>query len=120
MKEAVFDVEVPVVTVTGYVSGNDDSAAVIGAVSRFGDTKVVVRLTPFQRTSELEVNPDPSTVNVNCRVPPAGARKGERLVMKGPALRLDAAERTAAITTTRRRGLGAMSLSPSDARGFQV
>ncbi len=58
------------------------SLAGIAAVNRVALTIVVVRLIPFHRTTELEMNEDPSTVNVK-PASPAVAFDGEMEVMLG-------------------------------------
>jgi hypothetical protein len=80
-------VEVPppgagVNTLTPTVPGLARSAAEMAARSWVGLTKVVVRLAPFHRTTEVLTKPLPVTVSVTPE-PPAAALAGERLVTTG-------------------------------------
>ncbi len=80
-----FDVPPPVAgvrTVTDRVPADAMSAAVIAAVNCVEDTKVVVRVLSFQRTSDVGTKPDPFTVNVKA-APPAVADAGAMLVVTG-------------------------------------
>lgn len=61
------------------------SFAGIKAVNCVELTKVVVRLLPLTRTTELETNRLPLTVSVKL-APPMGASGGERLLMTGTGL----------------------------------
>jgi len=61
------------------------SAAVIAAVNWVEETKVVVRLAPFQRTTAPETKFVPFTVSVNA-APPAVPEDGLRLVVVGTGL----------------------------------
>ncbi len=61
------------------------SAAVMEAVSWLLLTKVVVRLVPFHRTTELELKLEPLTVNVKA-APPAVALDGEIEIAVGTGL----------------------------------
>jgi hypothetical protein len=56
-------------TVTVAVPALATSAAAIAAVKRVGETKVVVRAVPFQRTVELGTKFVPLTVNVKAALP---------------------------------------------------
>jgi hypothetical protein len=69
-------------TVTVALPALATSAALIAAVSCVGDTYVVVRLVPFQRTAELGTKFVPFTVSVNAPLP-ADAVVGAMLVVVG-------------------------------------
>ena len=60
-------------TVTVAVPGRATSAAVRRAVRRPGDTQVVGRSAPFQRTTDRNANPRPSTVSVAPGAPATSA-----------------------------------------------
>ena len=72
-------------TVTGTVPCAATSLDGIDAVRRVVLTKVVVRSTPFQRTTELDMNPEPFTVNVRAAAP-AVALDGESELETGTGL----------------------------------
>jgi hypothetical protein len=69
-------------TVTGTEPWIARSAAVIVARSWLALTKVVVRLAPFQRTTDVAAKPLPFTVRMK-PVLPAAALTGERLLTTG-------------------------------------
>jgi hypothetical protein len=72
-------------TVTGIVPANAMSEAGIAALNRVAETNVVVRSSPFQRTTELVTNLLPLTVSVNA-APPAVRDEGLKLVVVGRGL----------------------------------
>lgn len=72
-------------TVTGNMPPTEMSPAGITAVNWPLFTNVVVRLLPFQRTTELLMKFDPLTVKVNCG-PPAPAVVGKMLFSVGAGL----------------------------------
>src|SRR5262245_26349272 len=69
-------------TVTWAVPGAATSEARIFAVNCVGETKLVTRSAPFQRTTELTIKLDPFTVRVNAAAP-GGADAGLMLVVAG-------------------------------------
>jgi len=73
------------VTVTCPVPTVAMSAAVIAAVNCVALTYVVVRLDPFQFTTDPLMNPVPVTVSVNAPVP-AVALVGDSMLIVGTAL----------------------------------
>jgi hypothetical protein len=72
-------------TLTVLVPAVAMSDAGIAAVNCVGETYVVVRFDPFQRTTELDTKLVPFTVNVNA-LPPAAAEVGLMLVVVGTRL----------------------------------
>ncbi len=72
-------------TVTWAVPADAMSVAVIAAVNWVEETYVVVRLDPFQFTTEPDTKPVPFTVSVN-PAPPAVAEVGLRPVVAGTGL----------------------------------
>ena len=72
-------------TVTGAVPGVPMSLAGIAAVTWPAFTNVVVRATPFQRTSEVPTKLLPFTVSVNA-APPAAVLGGASDVSAGTGL----------------------------------
>jgi hypothetical protein len=76
---------VPLNTLTDAVPADAMSAAGIDAVSCVAETNVVVRLAPFQRTTEPATKFEPFTVSVNA-APPAVVVDGERDVTAGTGL----------------------------------
>src|SRR5262249_45509646 len=88
VKEAPADVPPPGAgekTVTSAVPADARSAAPIAACSWLPLTNVVVRSAPFQRTTELDTNPEPFTVSVSPG-PPAVAEFGEIELIIGAGL----------------------------------
>ena len=72
-------------TVTEAVPATARSAAVIAAVNLVEETKVVLRLVPFQFTLEPATKPEPLTVSVKA-APPAVPVVGLTLVVAGAGL----------------------------------
>ena len=81
VNDKAFEVPPPgagVTTVTGTLPGVTMSLAGIAAVTWPALTNVVVRATPFQRTSEVPTKLLPFTVSVKRGPPGRRARRGER------------------------------------------
>src|SRR4030065_732600 len=72
-------------TVTLAVLATAMSAALMVAVSRVKETNVVVRVAPFQRTTDELTKPVPSTVSTKSP-PPAGLESGLMLESVGAGL----------------------------------
>jgi hypothetical protein len=90
MMEKICALDVPppgvgVNTVTLAVPAVTRSDAGIAAVNWDGDTYVVGRLMPFQRTTEVGMKFDPLTVSGNA-APPTDADVGAMLVVTGTGL----------------------------------
>jgi hypothetical protein len=85
VKVCALDVPPPGVgvnTVTEPLPALAISAAVMVAVNCVDEPKVVVRLEPFQRTTDVDTKPVPFTVKVKAALP-AAAEVGEMLVVVG-------------------------------------